>query len=335
MKKNKMILAIAMIFMYLLSACNQEEVAQTPTVKSKKVSIGVKTNEVNTRAIPVSPNHSLRCILEVWTTDGRLVHRNEQIRSSGSSNQTFIFDFEVDKGNYSCLLWADLIALNRDGDIEMTTPNSYTHYEDASYKTDSVNHGLKTVSILKRQTQPLNLNNLSEMYAAFSATMPLVKEDNIVNMGSITLRRAVAELTVAEKISATTTSINNAEKMVATYSIPRIFNVLSQEVSGEYKAQIEGTPRKYINSTLYPDMNVAFFDYILASSSGFTLGELQLTFESSKMGTTIRKIPAGIPLRQNYQTMISVENLIFGGIGNTVKISTKIEENFNSDLNEP
>lgn len=334
MKKNKMILAIAMIFMYLLSACNQEEVAQTPTVKSKKVSIGVKTNEVNTRAVPITPNHLLRCILEVWTTDGRLIHRNEQTITNGS-NQTFKFDFEVDKGSYYCLLWADQIARNRDRDIKMTTPNSYTHYEDASYKTDSVNHGLKTVSILKRQTRPLHFTDLSERYAAFSATIPLVKKDNVVNMGSITLRRAVAELTVAEKISTTTTSINDAEKMVATYSIPRIFNVLSQEVSGEYKVQIEGTPCKYAAPASYPDMKVAFFDYILASSSGFTLGELQLTFESSKIGKTIRKIPAGIPLRQNYRTMISVENLIFGGIGNTVKIRTKIEEKFSSDLNEP
>lgn len=334
MKKNKMILATAILFMCLLSACSHEEGVQAPTIKSKKVSIGVRTNEVSTRAVPITPNHSLRCILEVWTADGRLVHRNEQT-TNNSSNPTFIFDFEVDKGSYYCLLWADQIARNRDGDIEMTIPNSYTHYEDASYKTDSVDHGLKAVSIRRRQITPLYLNALSEIYAAFSATIPLVKEDNVVNMGSIILRRALAELTVAEKISTTISSISSANKMIATYSIPKVYNVLSQEVSGEYKAQIEGRPCKYVNSTLYPDIEVAFFDYILAPPSGITLGKLQLAFETSDIGKTSRIIPAGVPLRQNYRTIIGVENLVFGGIGNTVKISTKIEESFNGDINEP
>lgn len=150
MKKYNLYLWLAAL-VGLFASCSQDENAMLQTNESNRVSLTAELPDdfaqIGTRALPSVDDHTLRCILEVWTQDGTtLKHREEQINLSVDH---VVFDFTIDAGIYDCLFWADFIAKNPDKNENVKIGEAtYTHYADKYYKTDDATDGLKAISII-------------------------------------------------------------------------------------------------------------------------------------------------------------------------------------------
>lgn len=284
MKKNLFfgLMALAGLF----TSCSRDDAYTSPTEESNQVSMSIEmpADFVKTRAaVPTfPPNHTLRCILEVWTQDGSTLKlRKEQLVTAGATNFTFNFEL-ADQGDYKAVLWADYI------DSGASAVNGY--YTDKYYKTSDP-QGLKAVSI--STTEYTYTDRVRE---AFSAVEPFTKGATAKNDLTATLVRPLTKVTIAEK---------NAEmfakctSMKATYSVPLWFNAFSEEVraTGSYEPTYDAAPVGDVISINGTDCKILFSDYVFTAADG-TMGGIELTFTGSATLNN-RSIPANIPLKRN------------------------------------
>ena len=291
MKKNLLLGLMALIGLF--TSCSQDDVSSLPTDQSNSnaVSIGVEmpADFVKTRAagMPTAPaGHKLRCILEVWTSDGATKKlRKEQVYTSGNE-MTFTFEL-ADLDEYKAVLWADYIDENR-AETDGT-------YADKYYKTNDTNqNGLKKVSIIENA-----YTYAEDVREAFTGTVTFTKELTALEIPKVTLTRPLTKITIAEKKA---TNVALCKSMTATYTVPSELNPFTGTIgSATYNATYNAAPNGQdliVGGNTYKTL---FTDYVFTVSDG-TMGEIALTFTDQKDGTTLnpKTIPAGMSLKRNY-----------------------------------
>ncbi|MFI3258819.1 MAG: DUF6562 domain-containing protein [Rikenellaceae bacterium] len=296
------IVVIAAIF--LAASCNKTEensLDYEGSPNSVTFSIDIPTEyQVSRSSFPVIPtDHQLRCIIEVWDSSlSSCIAREEILASSESDAKVSI---ELEDATYNYVVWSDYIsssATKTDG-----------HYTDLYYTTNDETEGLKGISITsQRGSDPANRE------AFYQATTEFTMASKSLSL-SASLTRAISMLTIAES------NIDNlaaCSAVTITYDTPSLFDAASGSTSSTANVTYQGT----IGDEISVDGTVCkalFVDYILADVSGnSTLGEVSMSLTSSSNSVSFPNItiPAGIPIKQNYQTYA------VGEIVNVVSVDT-------------
>lgn len=319
MKKNLLLGLMALTGLF--TSCSKDDVSSLPTDQSNMVSMKVEmpADFAKTRALPTAPaNHKLRCILEVWDKDGTdLKVRQEQIYTSGDE-MTFTFDLS-DQADYKAVLWADYIASDA-ATSSVATPNAYTHYGDKYYKTNDAT-GLKKVTIIESA-----YTYTEQLREAFTGVTSFTKAASALEVPKVTLTRPLTKLTIAEK-NATTFALCSTVK--ATYDVPSEFNAFSATVeAATYAATYNAAPTGTDMTISSTACKVLFTDYVFAASDA-TIGEISLEFTSTGVDKlTSKVIPAGIPLKRNYQINAAGSLIVSEGNPKEVSMTVDMDNNW-------
>lgn len=284
---KKLFLIITTLFAAFLSSCTQEEMADHSAAVSKRVSLSAELpgSIANTRAqISVPATHQLRCILEVWTrgtASSVLAYRAEQAVESGGIPT---FNFELDPGDYSLLMWADFIE--RDAVTEEVSGENgveYTHYADLFYDTSD----LKNITI----------KNAAAMFDTDLCDAYFLKEDidktEDAVMRTVTLSRPFAKLITVEKNDE---DYEKLKGVSVSYVVPAGFDVSAGE-------PLAGTITVgYTKETMESDENVLFTNYIFASSvGGYALPVTSFILNSTEGNISCEMAAGSVTLPRNHQ----------------------------------
>lgn len=319
MKKN--LLLGLMVLAGLFTSCSKDDVSSLPTDQSNVVSMKVEmpADFAKTRAVPTAPaDHKLRCILEVWDKDGNnLKVRQEQIYTSGSE-MTFKFDLS-DQAEYKAVLWADYIATDA-ATSSVTTPNAYTHYADKYYKTNDAT-GLKKVTIIESA-----YTYTEQLREVFTGVKSFTKTANAIEVPKVTLKRPLTKLTIAEKDA---THFALCATVKATYNVPSEFNAFTETVeAATYAATYNAAPTGTNITISSAACKALFADYVFTASDA-TIGEISLEFTSTGADKlTSKVIPAGIPLKRNYQINAAGSLIVSEGNPKEVSMSVDMDNNW-------
>ncbi len=291
----------------LITSCSQDETDALTAGESNRVSFTASLPadfaQPGTRALPTPPeyyaggSYKLRCILEVWSKDlSTLIVRKEEVPAADATDIKFEFEL-ANPADYKALFWADYITPNA-RETSVTTPNSYTHYQDDGYKTNNTD-GLKAVEILNYATDPL-------LRDAFFSCKDFTKGIGALTDFNVTLTRPLAKLTIAEKNA---TNFGYCKEVKVTWVIPKTLNVATGGVSGTLTRNL--TYNKPEDGSFGNEVTIngnvcktLFVNYIFAGNDD-TMGEITLDFTPADGSNKTLKsvtIPAGIPLKRNYCT---------------------------------
>lgn len=300
----------------LITSCSQDEAAGPQNEASNRVRIGASIDQaLQTRAgsVTIPEKYKLRYILEVWNTETTpaCVYRYEKIATNAEAVE---FDFILSEAkDYKALLWADFVP-DYVQSFSVTSPNTYTHYADNYYTTDSDN-GLTSVG-LKAGNYVIN----DDSRDAFFACLPFEKGTGAFAK-SVELTRPFGQINVIEK---NTTLRDYVGVLRLVYTVPDKFNVETGATTG--------TINLHLTAGILPtatDVRKAnlFYDFIFAPTTGqTTLGEIKLTFESKDAHVSLPdyKIPANMPVVRNKRTNIS--GSILKANSNDVKLTVTVSD---------
>lgn len=295
---KNLFLIIAVIFTTLLTSCSKEEVMNSME-ENKRVCIFADFPEdaATTRAqINIDATHKLRCILEVWTKEmsPALVHREEVAVEAGSIPP---FEFDLKAGDYNCLLWADFIERDASATSVTSEGVTYEHFEELYYDTNN----LQNVSIKHAEADNLFDTDLCD---AFFAQLELKKEENGISK-QLKLARPFSKLIVKEK---DTEKFSELKKLKVVYEVPKGFNVLAGELTGEVINAIHEKAFETGDTS-----QLLFTNYIFASSSpgGTSLGNMMLSFTTK--GKIDCEVAAGSIVIKRNEKVNASGNLIMEG----------------------
>lgn len=283
----------------LMTACSQDEAAGPQNEASHRVRIGTSINQaLQTRAasVTIPENHKLRYVLEVWSTGDNpaCIHLNEKTATTAGA---VTFDFTLsESGDYKALLWADFVSTNASTST-VNTPNTYTHYQDLHYTTNSTT-GLKAVELFKTDGGYVINDDARD---AFFACITIKKETGAFEK-NVELKRPFGQINVIEK---NTELLAKVASMTLEYDVPNKFDVETGAPSGT--AAVRPTVSTLPTATAARKANL-FYDFIFTPATGqTTLGEIKLTFTDNDAAINLDKftIPANMPAVRNKRTNIS------------------------------
>ena len=257
-----------MTIICIATGCNNDEYNTNDAKENNRVTIGANINHgLYSRATPppTLSGYTMRFIMEVWQEE-KVIHREEKLQES----QDMIFSFNLDKpGDYDVLVWADYIKeTSQTG--EESAPNSYTHYSDLYYQTDSTK-GLKEIALI-----PDNyiINDASR--DAFCVYQKITKSPLKFEQ-TLTLNRPFGQLNFIEKDN---TLLEKVKNMSYSYQVPKTFNVATNS-HGEELLDIEASVATLPTSGDNHKANI-LYDYIFApTGSANYLSPITLKFESN------------------------------------------------------
>lgn len=283
----------------LMTACSQDEAAGPQNEASHRVRIGTSINQaLQTRAasVTIPENHKLRYVLEVWSTgeSPACIHRDEETATTAGA---VTFDFTLsESGDYKALLWADFVSTSA-STSQVTSPNTYTHYKDLHYTTNSTT-GLKAVELHKTDGGYV-IND--EARDAFFACITIKKKTGAFEK-NVELKRPFGQINVIEK---NTDLLTKVASMTLEYDVPNKFHVETGAPSGT--ATVRPTVSTLPTATTARKANL-FYDFIFTPATGqTTLGGIKLTFTDNDATINLDKftIPANMPAVRNKRTNIS------------------------------
>ena len=282
--KKILIWTLAAMGLVMSLSCSEENIA--PETVPGPVTVTASVPELSTRSVPVAPEgHQLRCILVVDYPEAADV-RIEQI-AEGTDN--FSFTFTPQEAGYTCLFWADYIALD--------AAVSDGKYADKYYSTSD----LHSIGYMESALADGSLFN-NGACDAFSGTLSEGKT-------AVTLYRPFAKLTFKDREGGAITASAITVKYAA---VPSGFDVLTNTASGT--VSISETGAAPANAA----EGVWFYNYIFAPVDGQALpGDITLTVDDGEAKT----IPASqIPLDANHDT-----GLVFT-VGEKTTITVDVED---------
>lgn len=316
----------------LITSCGQDEAAGPQNETSNRVRIGANIDQaLQTRAasVTIPGHHQLRYVLEVWSTGtgAACIYRDEKTATTADA---MAFDFTLSEaGDYKALLWADFVSESA-STTQVTSANTYTHYADLHYKTNSAT-GLKAVTLAKTGTNYVINDDARD---AFFACIPIKKETGAFEE-NVELTRPFGQINVIEKNA---NLLAKVASMTLAYAVPDYFNV----ETGEPSRATGVTPRVSTLPTATADSKAnLFYDYIFAPATGqTTLNEIRLVFASNDSHVTLPDytIPANMPVVRNKRTNIngSILTANSNDVTLTVSVSDRWTEPDNTEnLPEP
>lgn len=300
MKKYPFYLCLALLI-GLFSSCTQDDNDALPADAGNLVSFTANlpadwTPAPATRAVPSAPaNHTLRCILEIWTSDLATLKVRKELVATGTQDLNFTFELG-EMGDYKALLWADYIDANAaTSNVAIAGLANVEHYPDKYYATDGTS-GLQAVQLMAGAATPCELRD------GFFGSKDFTKNALPLRNLSVTLVRPFAKLTIAEKNK---TNYDFCADVAATYIIPQQFNVANGTSEGTYSnSQASFTPDGSAVEVNGQTCYVLFSDYIFADADG-TMSEINLTYTPTQGSGLVFKsfnIPAGVTLQRNKVT---------------------------------
>lgn len=287
--RNYLFYMVTFIIMALLASCNESEFPEMENTDSdcvEKVSISavIPVTAGETRAVVTIPSsHKLRCVLEVWNKEEipELVLRQEVV--SDVNTALPVFEFSLAVGDYDCLLWADFVKNEADMTIEKNGNVTYEHYEDEYYSTDN----LHRVTYVMGENAPVPFD--TDLCDAFFACMTLQKRYTEFAK-VLDLKRATARFFVEEKDA---TQFVSLKTLRVSYDVPAGFNVATGETSEEKMEMVYEKTFAGSTSSGEEISSRLFGCYLLAPSSGLTLGNITLTFSTTEQEQLVTAIKDG------------------------------------------
>ena len=265
--KKKFFYIWMMTFICVVTACNNDEYNTNDLKENSRVTIGTNINhDLYTRATPPTlPGYIMRFALEVWQQD-QIIYREEKLQES----QDMVFSFNLENpGEYNVLVWADYIKESPET-TEETEPNTYTHYTDLYYQTNTSN-GLKEITITREN---YIINDASR--DAFCVCQTITKSA-LECKQTLTLNRPFGQLNLIEKDNAL---LEKVKKMNCSYKVPETFNVETSTLGHttlDIQAFVETLPTSGDNHKA----NI-LYDYIFAPTGNSNyLSPITLEFESN------------------------------------------------------
>lgn len=289
---------IIFIFIILLVSCSRDDMMGRDAENNRvSISVEMPSDIAATRSIVTIPTtHRLRFIIEVWTkaSTPSLKYRQEKAVDGGTVP---VFDFELSRGDYECLLWADFIAKDTPA-IEAVTADGivYTHFEDTFYDTSS----LKAVSVKDETGANLFDTDLSD---GFFANLEIKKTDDRVDM-NMKMKRPFAKLIVKETNKEKFTTL---KELSVSYTVPKQFNVATG-MNGD--ATLLVTYNKKFSEN--DDSQILFTQYVFSSSTGLPMESMNISFTTAS-GKTECEVPAGSITLVRNQQLVASGNLMEGG----------------------
>lgn len=321
----------------LMTSCSQDETDALQNEASNRVTIGASISEaLQTRAasVTIPDGYKLRYVLEVRkNTESEFppsesstpIWRYEETKTD-ASGVDFEFTLE-DAGNYKALLWADFIPTGATTST-VNSPNTYTHYADHHYKTNSED-GLKIVELLKTNTDYVINDDTRD---AFFACIDIKKGTGAFER-DVELKRPFGQINVIEK---NTDLLAKVESMTLEYEVPIKFN-LEEDYSWNQKVAVKPTVNTLPNVTDARKANL-FYDFIFTSArSQTTLGEIKLTFTDNDPSVTLEEfiIPSNMPAVRNKRTNISGYILHTSSVpSGSAKLSVTVSDGWTTEPNK-
>lgn len=292
MRKN--VIYLGLLFLIgVMTACSNHE--NLNPEHNKQVCLGIDIDRgVRSRAeTPIPPeNYALRCIIEIWNSEGTtVIYREEKLITDGS---TLDFNFELQNmGSYPAFAWADYVKADAEK-ISNSSPITYEHYEDLYYKTDS-EKGLKEISIIP-ENYVVNEVNRDGFYTHW-----IIYKQDVAYTEEITLKRPFAQINIIEE---ETELLQNVAEATFIYNVPKSFDTEKGIPSTTYLNVNKGISTLPEASSEY-NANL-LYDYIFASTStGILESDIQIHFSSTDSEKKLRNltIPGNnIPLVSNRRT---------------------------------
>lgn len=330
MKRQKMKTLVGGLALALAAiSCQQNNVLPlAPEKSTKTVTVEIDAPRVEMQQMknaPTSKNkeHDLRFVLEVWESipseTKRFISRIEQL--ANADGKTAAFTFEVEEGDYQLLFWADYIESGT-----VPTEEKYPElYYSTSLSSGEEYMGLKAITL---KEENFNLNN--EKRDAFYGSASITKEAQPLQLPKQTLKRALSKLSIFEKNKL---AILNTQSVSVEYQVPNMFNVSSKS-TGNSKFAVNLSHVQVTSAADAETPQIIFFDYILSSANGETMGEIKLSGKSvsdEEMNTYV--IPAHVPLKQNARTNLFgliLEEAAPVEPGKDVQVDLEVEEGWES-----
>lgn len=296
---KKLYYIMTLMFITLLASCSQEEMVNKET-ENNRVSISAELpgDIAATRAqVAIPSTHKLRCIIEVWTKSSNpsLKYR-EEIAVAGGTLPAF--DFALRPGDYTCLMWADIIAADA-ASTEVTTVDgvTYNHFEDTFYNTSDLNR------ITIKDVAAANLFD-TELCDGFYANLEVKKNATAVDK-AMKLTRPFAKLIVKETDAEKFATLTG---LTVSFEMPKTFSVATGEPGTEKLTAVYSK-----NFASAGDASILYTGYVFTPSTGLSLDATILTFKMAK-GEKTREIPGeSITLKRNEQ-ITAAGSLIGGGV---------------------
>lgn len=295
---KKLYYIITLILITWLVSCNQEELVNRETEDSRvNISVELPSDISATRAqIAVPVTHKLRCIIEVWTnTTSPILKYRQEIAVDGGVMPTF--DFDLKRGDYNCLMWADFIKRDATA-TEVTTEDevTYTHFEDTFYDTSDLN------AVTIKEETATNLFD-TDLCDGFYAKLEIKKNAATVQQ-VMRMKRPFAKLIVKENDAERFASLKS---MTVSCRIPKQFSVATGEIN---KEMIVVTYDK----TFGPenDSQVLLSEYVFVPSTGLSMESLIFSF-TTDAGRSKCEVPAESIILKRNQQLIASGKLIESG----------------------
>lgn len=285
---KKLYYIMTLMFITLLASCSQEEMVNKET-ENNRVSISAELpgDIAATRAqVAIPSTHKLRCIIEVWTKSSNpsLKYR-EEIAVAGGTLPAF--DFALRPGDYTCLMWADIIAADA-ASTEVTTVDgvTYNHFEDTFYDTSDLNR------ITIKDADAANLFD-TELCDGFYGNLEVKKNATAVDK-AMKLTRPFAKLIVKETDAEKFATLTG---LTVSFEMPKTFSVATGEPGTEKLTALYNK-----NFASAGDASqILYAGYVFTPSTGLSLGSSILTFTTAG-GKAACEIPEeSIVLKRNQQ----------------------------------
>ncbi len=285
---KKLYFIITLIFVTLLASCSQEEMVNKETENSRvSISAELPGDIAATRAqIAIPSTHKLRCIIEVWTKSSSpsLKYREETTVAGGTLPA---FDFALRPGDYTCLMWADIIAADA-ASTEVTTVDgvTYNHFEDTFYDTSDLSR------IIIKDATAANLFD-TELCEGFYANLEVKKSATAVDK-AVKLTRPFAKLIVKETDAEKFATLTG---LTVSFEMPKTFSVATGEPGTENLTAVYSKNFASAGDVSY----ILYTGYVFTPSTGLSLGSSILTFTTAA-GKVACEIPEeSIVLKRNQQ----------------------------------
>ena len=285
MRKN-VVYSGLLLLMGVMAACSSHENLDTGHDKQVRLGIDIDRGAQSRAATPIPPeNYALRCIIEIWNSEGTsVIHREEQLITDGNA---FDFNFDLEEiGSYPAFAWADY--------VEADASNTSGHYPDYYYATDS-EKGLKEISIIE-ENYAVNALHRDAFYAHWT-----IHKEEAAYVEEITLKRPFAQINIIENETTLLTHITGARFI---YSVPGSFNT-EEGIPGDALIKVDQTITTLPATS--PEYNAnLLYDYIFASTATGTLAsDIQIHFTPADTEKALHSltIPGNsLPLVSNHRT---------------------------------
>lgn len=238
--------------------------------------------------------YKLRCILEIYEkNNNQLIYRTETLVNPTASDGKVPLNFEIESGDYNCLMWADYVQAD-----QQKTEAENTRYEDLFFDTSD----LTAVSI--KDPQSLVNNDFCD---AFFFCGEIQKRNEEALSQEITLIRPLAKVSIREENRREFSLLKEVKVTVPVFTA---FNVTTGTVIGEVQS-LEHNETAFNPASMSECTVVSFCTFANAETQKIDRVNLVLTTGIQPVPVMNINIPENlIPLVRGHHVKVSAAMMV-------------------------